>query len=85
MHRVISQRELRNDSAAVLREVEAGETLVVVRHGVPVAELRPCAAGGAFVPRATIAAAARQAPRIDAVRFRRDLEAVVDDGVAIDG
>lgn len=84
MTRVITQRELRNDSAAILREVEAGSTLVIARRGVPVAELRPCAAG-AFVPRAAIAAAARRAPRIDGVRFRRDLDAVVDQAVSIDG
>ncbi|MDO5092908.1 MAG: type II toxin-antitoxin system prevent-host-death family antitoxin [Propionibacteriaceae bacterium] len=37
----ISQRELRNDSAAVLRRVEAGEELTVTRRGVPVARLLP--------------------------------------------
>jgi antitoxin (DNA-binding transcriptional repressor) of toxin-antitoxin stability system len=80
--RVITQRELRNDSARVLREVEAGETLVVARGGVPVAELRP-AHPRRFVPRATIAAAAARAPRVDFVRLRADLNAVVD--AAVDG
>jgi prevent-host-death family protein len=75
--RVITQRELRNDSARVLREVEAGETLVVSRGGVPVAELRPARARR-FVPRATIAAAVARAPRVDFVRLRADLNAVVD-------
>ena len=37
----ISQRELRNDSGAVLRRVEAGEVLEVTRRGVPVARLVP--------------------------------------------
>jgi prevent-host-death family protein len=41
MNRKITQRELRNQSAAVLREVEAGRTIVVTRNGTPVAELRP--------------------------------------------
>jgi prevent-host-death family protein len=40
----ISQRQLRNDSGAVLRAVEAGETFVVTSNGRPVAELRPIAA-----------------------------------------
>lgn len=80
--RVITQRELRNDSARVLREVEAGETLVVARGGVPVAELRP-AHPRRFVPRAMIAAAAARAPRVNFVRFRADLNAVVD--AAVDG
>lgn len=77
MVRTITQRELRNDSAKVLREVQAGETLVVTRNGVPVAELRPVAPRR-FVPRSVIAAGARTAPRIDAARFRADLDAVTD-------
>jgi prevent-host-death family protein len=77
MSRIINQRELRNQSAAVLREVEAGETIVVTRNGTPVAELRPIRARR-FVLRATISQAAVRAPRIDAGRFRADLDAVVD-------
>jgi prevent-host-death family protein len=80
MDRVITQRELRNDSAAVLREVEAGRTLIVTRNGTPVAELRPLGPRR-FVPRATIADAAARAPRIDADRFRADIDAVVDQRV----
>ncbi len=80
MNRVITQRELRNDSAAVLREVQAGQTLIVTRNGVPVAELRPIPPRR-FVPRAAIADAARRAPRIDARRLRADLDAVVDQSV----
>jgi prevent-host-death family protein len=75
--RTITQRELRNQSAAVLREVEAGRTIVVTRNGTPVGELRPLRRHR-FVPRATIAEAASRAPRIDAGRFRADLDAVID-------
>lgn len=39
--RRITQRELRNQSAAIMDTVERGETLVVTRHGVEVAEIRP--------------------------------------------
>jgi prevent-host-death family protein len=39
--RVISQREFRNNSAAVMDAVEAGETYHVTRNGVEIAELRP--------------------------------------------
>lgn len=77
MSRTITQRELRNDSAAVLREVQAGQTLIVTRNGVPVAELRPVPPRR-FVPRAAIAAAAERAPRVDIDRFRTDLDAIVD-------
>ena len=39
--KTISQRELRNDNAEVIRGVEQGETYTVTRHGVPVARLVP--------------------------------------------
>lgn len=77
MARTISQRELRNDSSAVLREVQAGHTIVVTRNGVPIAELRPVPPRR-FVPRAVIADAGRRAPRVDAERLRADLDAIVD-------
>lgn len=80
MSRIISQRELRNDSAAVLREVQAGQTIIVTRNGVPVAELRPIQPRR-FVPRAALAEAAARAPRIDAGRFRVDIDAVIDQAV----
>lgn len=37
----ISQRELRNDSGAVLRQVEQGATFRVTNRGTPVATLGP--------------------------------------------
>jgi prevent-host-death family protein len=37
----ITERELRNDYGAILREVHAGETIIVSRSGVPVAALCP--------------------------------------------
>ncbi|AGM07691.1 type II toxin-antitoxin system Phd/YefM family antitoxin [Amycolatopsis keratiniphila] len=39
--KVITQREFRNNSAAVMDAVEAGEVYHVTRNGVEVAELRP--------------------------------------------
>ena len=73
----MSQRELRNDAAAVLRDVQGGERIIVTRNGTPVAELRPLPPRR-LVPRAVIAAAAQQAPRVDAARFRSDIDAIVD-------
>ena len=75
--RIITQRELRNDSAMILREVEAGRTVIVSRNGTPVGELRPIRRRR-FVPRAVIADAATNAARIDARRFRADLDEVVN-------
>ena len=80
MNRVITQRELRNQSAAVLREVEAGRTFVLTRNGTPVAELRPIRPRR-FVPRATIADAGAHAPRVDARQFRADLDSVIDQSI----
>lgn len=40
-HRTIPQRELRNDVAAILREVEAGTEFTVTVRGRPVAKVVP--------------------------------------------
>jgi prevent-host-death family protein len=39
--KTISQRELRNDNAQVMRDLEDGEVFTVTRRGVPVARLIP--------------------------------------------
>ena len=80
MSKTINQRDLRNFSAKVLREVQAGQIITVTRHGEPVAELRPLQPRR-FVSRAAIAEAAARAARIDAKRFRDDMDATVDQSV----
>ena len=45
MSRTIPHRELRNNSSAVLRDVQAGETIVVTNHGTVLALLVPPEAG----------------------------------------
>lgn len=47
----VPQRQLRNDTAALLRRVEAGERLRVTVHGHPVADLVPTGATPRFLPR----------------------------------
>lgn len=42
--RQISQRQFRNESGAVLRAVEAGESFIITNNGRAVAELRPISA-----------------------------------------
>jgi prevent-host-death family protein len=37
----VAMRELRNDTAGVLRRVEAGESIVITKRGKPVAEVVP--------------------------------------------
>jgi antitoxin (DNA-binding transcriptional repressor) of toxin-antitoxin stability system len=39
--RTISQRELRNDSAKIIRELQGGTTFVLTNNGIPVGEIRP--------------------------------------------
>lgn len=80
MSRTVSQRELRNDAATVLGAVQRGETVIVTRNGTPIAELRPLPPRR-FVPRSVLAEAAKSAPRIDARRFRADVDAVIDQSV----
>ncbi len=51
----VSHRELRNNSAEILRAVAAGESFIVTNHGLAVAVLTPIAApdyGGLSVQRA---------------------------------
>jgi len=82
MARTIAQRELRNDNAKVMEAVAAGESFVVTRNGVPVAELRPIRqTRRTFVPSAELLALATNGPQIDRQRFRADLDRVVDQGL----
>ncbi len=76
MTRTISQRELRNDSGAIMRALDRGEVFVVTRNGIPVGELRP--ARQRFVHRDLLLEAFASAPGIDAERFRDELDAVLD-------
>jgi prevent-host-death family protein len=46
----VPQRQLRNDTASLLRRVEAGEHLRITVHGHPVAELVPVDRTHPFVP-----------------------------------
>ena len=79
MVRTIAQRELRNENAKVIDEVVAGESFVVTRNGIPVAELRPLfAPRRTVVPKSAIADFVKTGPRIDALRFRTDLENFID-------
>lgn len=83
----ISQRELRNNSGAIMRRVEAGEAFTVTRNGVPVADLLPHdAAAGArperFAAVDAVAAGIAALPTWGAEQFRdelADLDDALDD------
>ena len=77
MPETIPQRELRNDSGAIMRRVEAGESFVITRNGKPVADLVPHGDN----PRRRLRTGrelqemARQLPPIDVEQWYRDREA----------
>jgi prevent-host-death family protein len=73
----ISQRELRNDSGAILRAVERGESFTITRNGTPVGRLIPLRRR-VFVPREEVLAAFATAPVLDAAKFRADIDAIAD-------
>lgn len=73
----ITQRELRNDSGAIMRGVERGETYTITRNGTPIGRLIPLRRR-TFVPRAQVLAAFAAAPAVDPDRLRGDLEAIAD-------
>jgi antitoxin (DNA-binding transcriptional repressor) of toxin-antitoxin stability system len=77
MPREISQRELRNESGQIMRELDDGETFVVTRNGVPVGELRPLRRHR-FVAAEAAVEVFRTAPPVDYQTLRADLDAIAD-------
>jgi prevent-host-death family protein len=73
----ISQRDLRDDSGEILRRVEAGESFVVTRNGVPVGELTPVRKRQ-FVPAEVAVATFAGSEHIDYAGFRADVDAILD-------
>lgn len=69
-------RDLRNNSAALLRRVEQGESVIVTKDGAPVAQVtplprRPLTKSELVARRATL-------PRVDADAWRRDIDELMD-------
>ena len=87
MATLIAQRELRNNNADILNRVEAGESFVVTRNGVAVADVVPHSDDGQppmFPSTKDLAARRRRgmdsAPDRDAwVRDIREADGLVDD------
>lgn len=77
MSRRITQRELRNESGRIMRALDRGRSFVVTRNGVPVGELIPLR-HRVFVPTEAALAAFAGAPRVASRRFRKDVDAVID-------
>ena len=60
-----------------MRALDRGKAFIVTRNGVPVGELIPLRQR-VFVPAETALAAFARAPRVAIGRFRRDVDAVID-------
>jgi prevent-host-death family protein len=71
--RVISQREFRNNSAAVMDAVEAGETYHVTRNGVEIAELRPLSRRRRLTAEELVERH-RRLPRVDRALMRQEAD-----------
>ena len=71
--KTITQREFRNNSAAVMDAVEAGETFHITRNGVEVAELRPVSGRRRLTAEELVARHVRL-PRVDYQEMRKEAE-----------
>ncbi|MEU6143192.1 type II toxin-antitoxin system prevent-host-death family antitoxin [Streptomyces sp. NPDC047081] len=71
--KTITQRELRNNSAAVMDAVEAGETYHITRNGIEVAELRPLARRRRLSAEELVARH-RMLPRVDHAQMRAEAD-----------
>ncbi|MHB1525319.1 MAG: type II toxin-antitoxin system Phd/YefM family antitoxin [Candidatus Dormibacteria bacterium] len=71
----ITQRQLRNDSVRIMRELADGETFAVTHNGVPVGELAPLRRRR-FVTAEGVIAMFQGAPSVDLDRLRADLDHV---------
>jgi len=71
--KVITQRAFRNNSAAVMDAVEAGETYHVTRNGLEVAELRPLSRRRRLSAEELVERH-RRLPRVDHGHMRQDAD-----------
>jgi antitoxin (DNA-binding transcriptional repressor) of toxin-antitoxin stability system len=77
MERTISQRDLRNDNAAIMRALGEGDSFVITRNGVPVGRLTPIGRR-TFIPTDELKEIFAHSPRIDYAKFRADIDAGID-------
>lgn len=60
-----------------MRAIDRGESFIVTRNGVPIAELKPLARRQ-FVSAEAVVEAFRGAPSIDRHQFRADVDSILD-------
>ncbi|MEY9835107.1 type II toxin-antitoxin system Phd/YefM family antitoxin [Streptacidiphilus sp. EB103A] len=71
--KTITQRDFRNNSAAVMDAVEAGEIYHITRNGTEVAELRPIHRRRRLSAEELVARH-RKLPRVDYARMRQEAD-----------
>jgi len=79
----ISQRELRNQSAAIMDRVEAGEQFTITRDGRPVGQLVPLVGPREGVPTRELLTAFANQPRIDYQALRAEMDEFFGDDDAL--
>ena len=79
----ISQRELRNRSAAIMDALQAGQRFTLTRDGHPVGELLPLVEPREGVPTGQLLAAMANLPRVDHRALRADIDLFFGDDDAI--
>jgi hypothetical protein len=77
MSRYITQREFRNESGRIMLALDKGKAFVVSRNGVPGGELIPLRQR-VFVPTEAALWSFAGAPRVSPGRFRKDVDALID-------
>jgi prevent-host-death family protein len=77
MDNLITQRQLRNQSGEIMRALDRGQSFIVTRNGVPVAELSPIKQRQ-FVTRERIGEIFAEAPEVNQETFRADVDRLVD-------
>lgn len=81
MTTTISQRELRNQSAEVIRRLQAGEDFILTNNGVPVAEIRPIHGPKRSVRKEVLLAGLQGLPPADTEAWLRDIDDAVDNTI----
>lgn len=82
--KVISQREFRNHSAAVMDEVDKGQIYHITRNGTEVAELRPLSRRRRLTAEELVARH-RRLPTVDYDRMRREADEFFGTEDRVDG
>lgn len=81
MAKEITQRELRNNSGEIMRQLDHGESFIVTGNGVPAGELS-LLRRHRFVRLDTAVALYRHAPAVDLGKLRDDLDRVASQEIS---